>query len=545
MFSYLRYFFGASIIIILVGAVLFGLYYRMTADGIIQNNIEQNNIAIAKSFRNTVWNAKSGIRQRQADGSDLEMTYAEILKAFFIDNKSLVGEPSDYSEFASFGNKTRDLIKDIQVVQFNIYTPRGGKLLSVNSLKVIKTNEEPFYAITGFNNSKFSPASMLDNNSSKSGNQIARSEIIHNAMYTTPLGKKIKGVLVRTLIVLKADDSPDNVILDPSLSDANNPSANNLKPEGVLEIFFDVTTNSQKLSVFQYFSTGFIIIIFTLLYVTLLYTSRRAEKIIEKQHETNIELAAAKASAESENQQKSQFLGNISHELRTPLNAIIGFSEIVKDEVMGPLNNEQYKNYIKDIHSSGVYLLSLINDILDYSKAEAGKLDIEYEEIDLTKLITSSLRLQEPRARTAEVDLVKELPQDHLLVRSDAKRLRQILLNLLSNAVKFTPSGGQVKISAWRNLQDNQNISIEVKDTGIGIAPKDIAKALSPFGQVDSELSRKYEGTGLGLPLTKKFTELLGGQLKLTSEVGRGTIVTVILPINNDPKSLSPIQKHI
>ncbi len=540
MFSYLRYFFGTSIVIILIGAVLFGWYYRVTSDHIIKSSIEQNNIAIAKSFRNTVWNAKSGLRQRQDDGSDKDMSYGEMLNKFFIkniDDKKLSGEPGDYTEFTPFGEKTRELIKDIEVVQFNIYTPQGNKLLSANPFKVLKSSEEGFYAISGFDNSKLSPSAIA-------ANSKPESEIIHNAIYTTPspLGKKVKGVLVRTLIPLKAEDSPDNVIIlsDPEHPTEQNAQNNNLKSEVVLEIFFDVTSNSRTLGIFQYFSTGFIIVIFTLLYVTLVYTSRHAEKIIEKQHETNIDLAAAKASAESENQQKSQFLGNISHELRTPLNAIIGFSEIIRDEVMGPLVNEQYKNYIRDIHSSGVYLLSLINDILDYSKAEAGKLDIEYEEIDLTKLILSSLRLQEPRAKTAEVELAKELPQEHLLVRSDAKRLRQILLNVLSNAVKFTPAGGQVKISAWRNLQDHQNLSIEVKDTGIGIAPKDIAKALSPFGQVDSELSRKYEGTGLGLPLTKKFIELLGGQLKLTSEINKGTIVTIILPINNDPKSLPP-----
>lgn len=553
MFSYLRYFFGMSIIIILVGAVLFGWYYRMTADGIIKSSIEQNNVAIAKSFRNTVWNAKSGITQKQTNGYDKELTNAEMLKIFFMDNKISADDRYNYSEFVNFANKTRDLISDIEVAQINIYTPQTGnnKLLSANTFKIIKPAEEGLYAIGGYDNADLNVAMVMASNST-----VAQSEIIHNATFTSrrtnsvyiPMKngefteqapKKVKGVLVRTLIPLRSDDAPAGLVANPGREGGDS----TIKPEAVVEIFFDVTENSQTLGIFQYFSTGFIIIIFTLLYVTLLYSSRRAEKIIEKQHETNIELAQAKASAESENQQKSQFLGNISHELRTPLNAIIGFSEIVKDEVMGPINNEQYKNYIRDIHSSGVYLLSLINDILDYSKAEAGKLDIEYEEIDLSKLIISSLRLQEPRAKTAEVELQKELPQDHILVRSDAKRLRQILLNILSNAVKFTPAGGSVKISAWRNLQDNENVSIEVKDSGIGIAPKDIAKALSPFGQVDSELSRKYEGTGLGLPLTKKFIELLGGQLKLTSEVGKGTTVTVILPINNDPKSLTPRQK--
>ena len=174
-------------------------------------------------------------------------------------------------------------------------------------------------------------------------------------------------------------------------------------------------------------------------------------------------------------------------------------------------------------------MLSLINDILDFSKAEAGKLDLEYEELDLNKLIKASMRTQEPRAQTAEVTLLDDLPSTHIVMHCDAKRLKQIMLNLLSNAVKFTPPQGRVTVSAWESAIDNK-VCIEVADTGIGIAAKDIAKALTPFGQVDSELSRRYEGTGLGLPLTKKFIELLGGSMNLESEVGVGTRITVILP---------------
>ena len=504
MFSYLRYFFGASVIIILAGAILFGWNYRNAADKIITKQAEQNNRALSTSFSKIVWR-----------------DYSAMMQQYFYFMKP--EDRAQYQEFLDFGNKTRNLLLDMEVVKLNIYTPAGDVLISTNQFRELNAND-PKAVITGFENSKIAPSTIFTSGK-------IESEIVYDATYFKPFGAAAKGVLIRSLIPLKPDNLPDNVISDP----AQQNSGSNV--QAVMEIYFDVTENAETLRSYQYYGSALIMLIFAILYMALIYTSRRAEKIIERQHETNIELAAAKASAETENEQKSQFLANISHELRTPLNAIIGFSEIIKDEVMGAINNEQYKNYIKDIHSSGVHLLSLINDILDYSKAEAGKLDLEYQDIDLGKLIASSLRLQEPRAKSADVELVRELPDEQLIIRSDPKRLKQVLLNLLSNAVKFTPSGGDVKISAWRNLQDTDHISIEVKDSGIGIAPKDIAKALSPFGQVDSELSRRYEGTGLGLPLTKKFTELLGGQLKLSSEVNRGTTVTVILPINNDPSA--------
>lgn len=519
MFSYLKYFFWTSIIVILAGASLFGLSYHYAAGEIIKNQVEQINLSLGKSFSNTVWNAPVKVRDPRT-GNVIESDYGTIMQNYFYNLNP--EDRAQYMEYVEFTNKTRSLIQDLEIVKVNIYTPQGGMLLSTNQIKTLNATDEAAYRIDGVDD-KYTPTLVFNN-----GKQV--SEIIYSANYTKPSGVREHGSLVRTLIPIKPANLPDNLVSDPLAGNDHNVQA-------VMEIYFDVTDNVGKLRTFQYLGAGFIIVVFMILYLTLNYTTRRAEKIIERQHDTNIELASAKARAEAENQQKSQFLANISHELRTPLNAIIGFSEIIKDEVMGKLNNEQYENYIKDIHSSGVHLLSLINDILDYSKAEAGRLDIEYEDIDLTKLITSSLRLQEPRAKTAEVELIKELPSEHLLIRSDAKRLKQILLNLLSNAVKFTPANGIVKISAWKHFAGSvEMVTIEVKDTGIGIAPKDIAKAFAPFGQVDSELSRRFEGTGLGLPLTKKFVELLGGELRLTSEVNKGTTVTASLPINNDPK---------
>jgi two-component system cell cycle sensor histidine kinase PleC len=284
----------------------------------------------------------------------------------------------------------------------------------------------------------------------------------------------------------------------------------------------------RELRFMQYLIVGTMIGTFVLLIGMLLFTSWRAEGIIARQHEVNLELTAAAAAAEAQSRDKSQFLASVSHELRTPLNAIIGFSDIIKNEARQQLE-KTYQTYIDDIHASGKHLLSLINDILDFSKAEAGKLQMEWAETDANKVIRNSLRMVLPRAETAQVTLVEDLPNHHMVVVTDPKKLKQVLLNLLSNAVKFTPAGGAVRCHAWEDVT-TKSLVIQVRDTGIGIAPKDISKVMTPFGQVDSALSRKYEGTGLGLPLSKKFVEAMGGSFAIESELNVGTTITVTVP---------------
>lgn len=242
------------------------------------------------------------------------------------------------------------------------------------------------------------------------------------------------------------------------------------------------------------------------------------------------DLALSKDAAESADKTKSEFLATMSHELRTPLNAIIGFSEMIKEEIFGPIGDAKYRDYITDINDSATHLLNLINDILEFSKAEAGKLEMHEEMVGIREMVESTLRLVQPRAQAGVVEIVCDIPEDLPTLRADERKLKQILLNLLSNAIKFTPQGGKVFISA--KCDRGQPMTLTVRDTGIGIAPEDLETVLTPFGQVESALNRTYEGTGLGLPLVVAMVELHGGKVTLDSVVGSGTIVTVSFAAN-------------
>lgn len=257
-----------------------------------------------------------------------------------------------------------------------------------------------------------------------------------------------------------------------------------------------------------------------------IFTAMLHDITLKKEQEEAIQ--AAKERAESANRAKSEFLASMSHELRTPLNAIIGFAEITVGQVLGPVGNVKYLEYAEDIHNAGTHLLGLINNILDLSKVESGLDELHEEALDVAGIVDAVRKFVQERADTSGVKLVADVPDDLPRLHADERKLKQILVNLLSNAVKFTPAGGSVTIGVW--CRTDGDCVFQVTDTGIGIAPDDIPKALSRFGQVDSSLSRKYEGTGLGLPLTKALVELHGGSLELRSEVDIGTTVTVRFP---------------
>jgi two-component system, cell cycle sensor histidine kinase PleC len=257
---------------------------------------------------------------------------------------------------------------------------------------------------------------------------------------------------------------------------------------------------------------------------------RLSQQALEQQTQELADLAEKYAEertrAEEANQAKSKFLANMSHELRTPLNAIIGFSEIMAGGMFGPLGAEKYREYCSDIHQSGQYLLEVINDILDMSKIEAGRIQIETEEFALDAFLDDAMRVVSARADDKTLALTPDIA-DGIVIRADQRLLKQIVLNLLSNAVKFTPEGGRITVRA---RAANRHVWIAIADTGIGIPRDALARLGRPFEQVESQLTKSHQGSGLGLAIAKSLTELHGGTMRIRSRPGSGTVVLLRLP---------------
>jgi len=474
-----------SFIVVVAAAFFAGVYFRsFAADSVIKDPIVVGNTTLIEELTENIL-----------------CKYYPVLKKV---SAKPVGQWIEDKHFRKFTQLAKSALSMNAATKIDIFTENKDIFFSTNESQVVKLSED-----------------------SVSPGTTPQGVLLYSMGMYDDVGNKKSGSYVLT-------------VATTSTAGCAKKSKDDKEMRFIVEIYDDVSDAYDKLSFIQVAVTIGIIITFIFLYLALFLTSRKTEKLINKQHEEKLQLERAKSLAEAQNQQKSMFLANVSHELRTPLNAIIGFSEIIRDEVMGPVGHPQYKEYITDINSSGVHLLSLINDILDYSKADARKLDVEKVDIDLSKIAHSCIRLVEPRAKEAQVHLIENLPEGkHVVLAADPKRMKQVILNLLSNAVKFTPEEGKVTLAVAEDAL-NGNIVINVVDTGIGIAAKDISKAMAPFGQIDSSVSRRYEGTGLGLPLTKKLTELMGGKFDIKSEVGLGTTIELTFPImseENDEES--------
>ncbi len=303
------------------------------------------------------------------------------------------------------------------------------------------------------------------------------------------------------------------------------PQNNTDKPDAIIELKHDVNSLNEQINHIYFSYLVAIIVLIGASLTAIYYTFVTNQNALNKQYAVNVKLKIAKESAEKNNVKKSIFLANISHELKTPLNSIIGFSQLIGENPDDNVNN--HLDHINEIHNAGVHLLDLINDILDFSKTEVNKLSIDNSYFDLNKVVKSSVAMVTPRAQKYNLNLKMQLPEEPTITYADARRMKQILLNLLSNALKFTTENGTITISV--TTQPKHTIII-IQDTGIGIADKDIAQAMSTFGQTDNHLSRRYEGTGLGLPLSKNLIELMGGEFKMQSRENQGTNITITFP---------------
>jgi two-component system, cell cycle sensor histidine kinase PleC len=308
------------------------------------------------------------------------------------------------------------------------------------------------------------------------------------------------------------------------------------RPIGVFELYADVTEWSRRVNVELAAQLAVLASAFATVYALLLAAVVVGSRMVARKHRESLQLAASVARAEAASRTKSEFLANMSHELRTPLNAVIGFAEIMKEGIFGQLSPPIYKEYARDIHASGVHLLGVINDVLELARAESGHTSLALEQVDVAAAVEEPLRMVRGKAEKAGLALRAEVARGIAPLVTDARKLRQIVINLLANAVKFTPKGS-VTLRV-RDVERGAAVEIAVIDTGIGIAAADIPVCLAPFGQVDSSLSRKHEGSGLGLPLSAKLAEWLGGRLEIDSELGIGTTVKVTLPRGEEAPEL-------
>jgi two-component system, cell cycle sensor histidine kinase PleC len=299
------------------------------------------------------------------------------------------------------------------------------------------------------------------------------------------------------------------------------------KPVAVFEIYDDITELLAQFRESEIRIGAFLGSVLLLIYASLVMMVVRSELVARRNHEAGLRMADAAARADAASTAKSEFLANMSHELRTPLNAIVGFSEVMKDGLLGPVTPRPYAEYVRHIWVAASHLTDIIGNILDLSKIDAGKVTVEKSRVALPETILLVCGMMHDKASKRGIALTQDIEPGIDTIVTDPVKLRQILLNLLSNAIKFTGEGGQVMLHIGRVADA---IEFSIRDTGIGMDEAGIRIAMSPFGQIESPFSRMHEGTGLGLPLTQRLVGLIGGRMEIRSEKGVGTLVTVTLP---------------
>jgi len=310
------------------------------------------------------------------------------------------------------------------------------------------------------------------------------------------------------------------------------------RPVAVFEIYDDITGLLAEFRQSEIRIGAFLGSVLLLIYASLVMMVVRSELVARRNQEARVRMADAAARADAASTAKSEFLANMSHELRTPLNAIVGFSEVMKDGLLGPVTPRPYAEYVRHIWVAASHLTDIIGNILDLSKIDAGKVSVDKSRVALPETVLLVCGMMHDKASKRGITLTQDIEPGIDTIVTDAVKLRQILLNLLSNAIKFTGEGGQVMLHIGRVAD---GIEFSIRDTGIGMDEAGIRIAMSPFGQIESPFSRMHEGTGLGLPLTQRLVSLIGGRMHISSEKGVGTLVKVTLPVEERPAPAQPV----
>ena len=471
------------------------VYRQFILSDIILREISENNKHLIEIYKEQIWSS-----------SPL------VIKKLRIEPSEKASIPS---ELISLVKRTLNFFTNSAFLKVQIFDKNSNEFFVSNDLVINVVNEDT--------------ASFYEYYSTKLDYKILEDLVVYDGLSKAYDAQQVSGIFPKVTITSSNEPSRNASVIVNYI-----PILDNLGDvDAVIVIYTDATLWRSQLNSLERKVFAALIVLFCLFFAIIIRNTNYAQKVIDKHIQLNKFLEEAKLQAEDENRSKTEFLANVSHELRTPLNTIIGFSEIILSEHSANIDPKKHNDYVGDILQSGKHLLSVINDILDYSKASADKLKVEMIEVDLNKIAKSSIRFVEPRAKESNIKLITEIPEALIIIKADPKRLRQAFLNLLSNAVKFTHDGGSVTVNIVKNIEKKQ-IYIRIIDTGIGIAENDIPKALASFGQVDNSLSRKYEGTGLGLPLTKKLVELMNGQFEISSAVGVGTTITLIFEYSND-----------
>lgn len=464
-------------IVVLTAALLIGTYRYVVLFN-LQTSTEGVAASMAQIFANTLW---SDFRPLLDGGAGMG---AEAVRA----------DPST----RALDGVVRRLTAGTKVAKIKIYAPSGFTLYSTDPAQIGEDySERPLFRTALYGGT---------------GSNLSRKD-----RFAAIDGPRSDVAILESYVPARSPENPDRIL-------------------SVMEIYTDVTELEAQLLGRPEVRGAMLTILMVLIaaFAGQIWVLRRAEDRLVQEHARRLKASAELSIVDQASRAKSAFLANMSHELRTPLNAVIGFADVLRSQMFGPIGQPRYVEYADDIHKAGRHLLDVIDDVLDLAKVEAGKVELDIRPTDPAAVIASALDMLGPEAARLRVAIRRALDTPLPLIATDAGKLRQIVLNVASNAVKYTRPGGSVTVRADVE-PDGAAARISISDTGVGMSASDIALALTPFGRVQGELGSHRGGTGLGLPLTQSFVHLLGGDLDIASTPGVGTTVTVRIPTTPIP----------